>query len=127
MDMPVVVPFENVGLIWRTTNGGNKWFVIEPAFAASEPILEVHIFDTLNVIGIGGDFEILGVGTIRTTNGGLSWGYEYIGIPGSGVTIDFRTDNEAWASLGGQQKFIYSLDSGNTWIRIPTPDSSSNI
>ena len=117
--------FENVGLIWRTTNGGNKWFVIEPGFAASEPILELHIFDTLNVIGIGGDFEILGVGTIRTTDGGLSWEYEYIGIPGSGVTIDFRNDNEAWASLGGQQKFIYSLDSGASWIQIPTPDSAA--
>jgi len=116
---------ENVGLIWRTTNGGNKWFVIEPNFAASEPILEVHIFDTLNVIGIGGDFEILGVGTIRTTDGGLSWEYEYVGIPGSGVTIDFRNDSEAWASLGGQQKFIYSLDSGATWIQFPTPDSSA--
>jgi hypothetical protein len=117
--------FENVGLIWRTTNGGNKWFVIEPGFAASEPILEVHIFDTLNVIGIGGDFEILGVGTIRTTDGGLSWEYEYIGIPGSGVTLDFRNDNEAWASLGGQQKFIYSLDSGATWTQISTPDSAA--
>jgi photosystem II stability/assembly factor-like uncharacterized protein len=116
---------ENVGLIWRTNNGGNKWFVIEPTFAASEPILEVHIFDTLNIIGIGGDFEFLGVGTIRTTDSGLTWEYEYIGIPGSGVTMDFRNDNEAWASLGGRQKFIYSSDSGATWIQIPTPDSSS--
>jgi len=117
--------FENVGLIWRTTNGGDKWFVIEPGFAASEPILEIHIFDTLNVMGIGGDFEFLGVGTIRTTDGGLSWEYEYIGIPGAGVTLDFRNDNEAWTSLGGQQKFIYSLDSGATWIQIPTPDSAA--
>jgi photosystem II stability/assembly factor-like uncharacterized protein len=114
-----------VGVIWNTTNGGDNWSVIEPDFAASEPIQEIHIFDTLNVIGIGGDFEFLGVGKIRTTDGGLSWEYEYIGIPGAGVTLDFRNDNEAWTSLGGQQKFIYSLDSGATWIQIPTPDSAA--
>ncbi len=38
--------------------------------------------------------------------------------------IDFRTDNEAWSPLGGEEKLIYSLDAGSTWTRIPSPDST---
>nr|MCU0405534.1 T9SS type A sorting domain-containing protein [Ignavibacteriaceae bacterium] len=44
----------------------------------------------------------------------------------SGVAwdIDFRNENEAWASLGGEQKLIFSLDAGVTWTPVSTPDSS---
>jgi photosystem II stability/assembly factor-like uncharacterized protein len=113
------------GIIWRTMNGGDNWFVIDSLSAPPDPVKEFHTLDSLNVIGIGGDPEFrYDIFTIRTSNGGVFWEYEYIGIPGVAWTIDFRNDNEAWSSLGNQQMFIYSLDSGVTWIQIPTPDSS---
>jgi len=114
------------GIIWWTTDGGDYWYVIDTPYVAQEPIYQLHINDSLNVLGVGGDFEPLGfgVGMIRTSNGGVTWEFEYIGTSGVAWDIDFRTDNEAWSPLGGEEKLIYSLDSGSTWTRIPTPDSS---
>ena len=116
---------DGAGVVWSTSNGGDNWFAINPSEAPPDPISQVHTFDSLNVIGMGGDRELFGVGLIRTSNGGSFWEYEDIGIQGFGSTLDFRTENEAWSALGGQQKFIYSLDAGDTWTQIPTPDSST--
>ena len=114
------------GIIWRTTNGGDYWFVIDTPYVAPEPIYQLHIKDSLNVLGVGGDFEDLGygVGTIYTSDGGMTWGFEYIGMSGVAWDIDFRNESEAWSPLGGQQKLIYSLDAGKTWTSITTPDSA---
>jgi len=112
------------GIIWWTTDGGDYWYVIDTPYVAPEPVYQLHINDSLNVLGVGGDFEPLGfgVGMIRTSDGGVTWEFEYIGTSGVAWDIDFRTDNEAWSTLGFE--LIYSLDAGSTWTAIPTPDSS---
>jgi photosystem II stability/assembly factor-like uncharacterized protein len=114
------------GIIWWTNNGGDNWSVIDTPFVAPEPIYQLYTKDSLNVLGVGGDFESwgFGVGMIRTSNGGVSWEFEYIGITGVAWDIDFRADYEAWAPLGGEQRLIYSLDAGSTWTPISTPDSA---
>jgi len=114
------------GIMWWTTNGGNYWYVIDTPFVALEPIYQVHTYDSLNVLGVGGDFESTGygVGIIRTFDGGAIWEFEYIGISGVAWDIDFRTATEAWCPLGGEEKLIYSLDSGLNWTAVPTPDSA---
>jgi len=114
--------FESAGVVWRTTDGGDIWYAIDPIYAPPDPIHEIHIFDSLNVLGVGGDFEVAGVEMIRTSDGGLSWEYEAIGMLGIARDLDFRNDNEAWSTLGFE--LIYSLDAGSTWISSPTPDSS---
>ncbi|GBD87537.1 Ycf48-like protein precursor [bacterium BMS3Abin03] len=113
------------GVVWKTTNGGDKWFPIDPAYAPPDPIHKVHIFDSQNVIGVGGDPEYFGVGILTSTNGGLVWDYTELGIQGVAFDLDFRTGYEAWSPLGPARGFIYSLDSGSTWIHIPTPDSAA--
>ena len=114
------------GVTWWTTNGGYNWTVIDTPYVAPEPIYQLYPFDSISVLGVGGDFESLGfgVGMIHSTNGGGSWDFEYIGIGGVAWDIDFRNDYEAWAPLGGEQKLIFSLDSGLNWTSIPTPDSA---
>jgi len=116
--------FEYAGVMWRTTNGGDYWYAIDPVSAPIDPIWQIHIYDSTNVIGVGGDFEFFGVGLIRTSDGGLNWTYEYISMNGVAFDIDFRTDYEAWSTLGFERKFIYSLDSGLSWNSIETADSS---
>lgn len=118
--------FDCCGIMWWTTNGGNYWFVADTPNVGPEPIYQVHIIDSLNVIGVGGDFEPwgFGVATMRTSDGGNFWDFEYIGIGGVAWDIDFRTNSEVWAALGGEQKLIYSFDSGLSWIPVSTPDSS---
>jgi len=108
------------GIIWWTTDGGDYWYVIETQYAAPEPIYQLYTKDSLNVLGVGGDYESwgFGVGMMRTSDGGGSWDFEYIGISGVAWDIDFRTQNESWAALGGEQKLIYSPDDALTWASV---------
>jgi hypothetical protein len=118
--------FDIAGVIWRTSDGGHKWYAIDPSYAPADEVHALHIFDSLNVMGAGGDPDYgYGVGMIRTSDGGLTWNYQELGMQGYAVDLDFRNSTEAWASLGSKRRFIYSLDSGTTWTEIPTPDSTA--
>lgn len=113
------------GVIWRTNNGGDLWYAIDPSDAPADEIYELHLFDSLKVLGAGGDPDFSGgVAMISTKDGGLNWDYKETGFQGNAFDIDFRNDKEAWAPLGPQRQFIFSKDSGITWKLIPTPDST---
>jgi len=115
--------FDIAGVTWRTSNGGAKWYAIDGADAPADEVHGLHIFDSLNVIGAGGDPDFAyGAAVIRTADGGINWEYEEIGIQGNAFDIDFVNELEAWAPMGPQRKFIYSMDAGSTWTDIPTPD-----
>ena len=117
--------FDIAGVTWRTTNGGELWYALDPSQAPADEVHELHIFDATHVMGAGGDPDYgYGVGIIRTADGGLNWDYEELGIQGNAYDLDFRNEKEAWAPLGPRRKFIYSLDTGNTWTSISTPDTT---
>jgi photosystem II stability/assembly factor-like uncharacterized protein len=116
---------EFAGVIWKTTNGGDRWVAIEPMFAAPDPVQQIHIIDEINLMGVGGDLEVTGVGVIRTTDGGNFWEYESIGIPGIAIDLDFRNEYEAWAPVPSGQSLVYSLDAGTSWTEIPAPERSA--
>jgi len=114
------------GVIWYTWNGGEKWYPVDASFTPADEVHQVHLYDSINVLAAGGDPDFgYGVSMLRTGNGGLSWDYEEIGIPGNAFDVDFRSAYEAWCPLGPQQKLIYSLDSGTTWTDIATPESTA--
>ena len=114
------------GVIWRTTNGGDSWSAMDPAYAPADEVHRLHLFDSLNVMGAGGDPDFgYGVGMIRTSDGGSIWTYDELDIQGNAYDLDFRNTTEAWAPLGPKRKLIYSLDSGLTWTPVPTPDSTA--
>ncbi len=118
--------FDIAGVIWHTNNGGELWHAIEPVYAPADEVHGLHLFDSINVVGAGGDPDFgYGVGMLWTSNGGSSWEYVEPGFQGNAYDIDFRTEYEAWAPLGPRQKFIYTLDTGLTWIEIATPGSTS--
>ncbi len=118
--------FDIAGVTWHTHNGGEKWYVIDGSDAPADEVHNLYIFDSLRVIGAGGDPDFgYGVGLIRTFDGGPNWEYEELGMQGIAYDIDFVNDVEAWAPLGPQRKFIYSVDSGSTWSEIPTPESTA--
>jgi photosystem II stability/assembly factor-like uncharacterized protein len=113
------------GVVWRTSDGGEKWYAMDAVFAPADEIHALHLFDSLNVMGAGGDPDFgYGAGIIRTADGGLNWNYQELGLQGNLFDLDFRTGTEAWAPMGPQRKFIYSLDAGSAWTQIPTPDST---
>jgi len=115
--------FEIAGVIWRTNDGGQTWYAIDPEFAPADEVHELHLYDSLHVIGSGGDPDFgYGVAFIRTSDGGLTWEYEEIGLPGNSYDLDFVTDSEAWAPLGARHQLIYSTDAGDTWEAMETPE-----
>ncbi|MBE0648037.1 MAG: T9SS type A sorting domain-containing protein [Bacteroidales bacterium] len=118
--------FDIAGVIWRTQNGGDLWYAIDPSQAPADEVHGLHIFDEMHVMGSGGDPDYgYGVGMIRSSDGGVNWNYDEIGVQGIAYDIDFRTSSQAWSPLGPLCKLIFSLDSGDTWTEIPTPDSAA--
>ncbi len=112
-----------IGVVWRTTDSGENWTTVVDNLS-SEPLYDLHIFDSLNVIVMGGDPEY-GASQVVTTDGGDTWEYTNLGILGYTKAIGFRTATEGWAPLVTQQKLLYTSDSGVNWNIYDTPDSTS--
>ena len=111
------------GVMWRTTDGGLSWETVVDTLS-TEPLYDLHIFDSLHVIAMGGDPEF---GTIQvvTTDGGDTWEYTALGIFYYPFSIGFRTDTEGWVPMGEQTKFLFTSDSGQNWIEVNTPESTN--
>lgn len=117
--------FDIAGVIWRTWDGGEKWYAIDVNDAPADEVRGIHMFDSLHVMGAGGDPDFgYGVGMIRTWDGGVNWEYDELDIQGYVSDIDFRNDTEVWCPLGIREKLIYSLDGGNTWTETTPPGSA---
>jgi len=112
--------FDIAGMIWKTTNGGLTW---NNRIVGAEPVTDIFIIDSLNIIAVGGDFEY-GASNVKTTNSGANWIYQEFGIFGIANSIDFRTESEAWISLGIVDSFLISTNGGITWRLTGTPNSA---
>jgi len=112
--------FDIAGMMWKTTNGGLNW---RSVIVGPEPMNDLYIFDRDNIFCAGGDFEY-GPSRLITTNGGTNWNYTEFGIFGIGNSIDFRTYNEGWISLGIIDTFLLTTDHGISWNTVSSPDNS---
>ena len=112
-----------VGVVWRTTDGGLSWATVVDTLT-TEPLYDLHIFDSLHVIAMGGDPEF-GSSQVVTTDGGNTWEYTSLGIFYYPISIGFRTNNEGWVPMGEQKFYLYTSDSGENWTIVNTPDSTS--
>jgi photosystem II stability/assembly factor-like uncharacterized protein len=111
-----------VGAVWRTMDGGLSWTTVVDTLT-TEPLYDIHIFDSLHIIAMGGDPEF-GSSQVVSTDGGNTWEYRALGVFYYPVSIGFRTSTEGWVPMGEQAFFLYSSDSGENWSIVPTPDSS---
>jgi photosystem II stability/assembly factor-like uncharacterized protein len=114
-----------VGVVWRTTDGGADWTTVVDSLT-SEVIYDIHIFDSLQVIAMGGDPEY-GASQLETTDGGNTWDYRLLQVFWYPEDVGFRTATEGWAPMGPQRKFLYTSDSGKNWIEVNTPDSANVV
>jgi photosystem II stability/assembly factor-like uncharacterized protein len=116
--------FDIAGVIWRTTNGGLNWKSIDSASAPADQVYDIHFFDSVHVMGIGGDPDLFGVGILHSTNAGNSWSYFEIGVFGQAHAMSFRTEYEGWAVVPTSENFVATYDYGQTWTRYTTTDST---
>jgi len=117
--------FDIAGVIWRTTNGGSNWIPIEPQYAPADQVFDIHFFDSLHVLGVGGDPDLFGVGIIFSTDAGDSWEYFEIGVFGQAQSISFRTENEGWSVVPLSGMMVATYDYGVNWLDYFAPDTSS--
>lgn len=110
--------FDIAGIIWKTTDSGFNWTTYG---VGPEPVQGLYIFDSLNIIGAGGDYEY-GTGIVTTTNGGTNWDYRSLETFGIASTVSFRTRAEGWSPLGFADKLVYTKDSSRTWQEWKTPN-----
>jgi photosystem II stability/assembly factor-like uncharacterized protein len=100
-----------IGVIWKTIDGGSTW-LSKPM--GLEPLRDLYFVDSLNIMGVGGDFEY-GTGIAYSSDGGNTWDYRLPGFLGTATGLSFRKKNEAWACLPAEKKMIISMDSGKSW------------
>lgn len=113
--------YDLIGAVWVTTNGGINW---KSVGIGGEPFFCFDILSLSNVIVLGGDFEF-GAVQSKTYNSGMNWNYTYLNTFGIPKGLSFRTESEGWAVLSISPKFLYTLDTGNTWNSMNVPDTIS--
>ena len=102
--------FDFAGMIWKTTNAGVKWTA---QCACPEPVWGMHAIDSVNIVGLVGDFDI-GSSMIRSSDGGNTWEYTNLGIFGLPRSLSFRTPYEGWVPTGN--RFLVTHDTARTWV-----------
>ncbi len=112
-----------VGVVWRTTNGGELWkaFGIGP-----DRFLDFVFVDSSNVLALSNEvegaypmgelkFDIL-TSTINYSDGDSIYAIVY--------GMSNRTTRETWATLAHTSRnLLFSGDSADSWQYIPIPDS----
>jgi photosystem II stability/assembly factor-like uncharacterized protein len=88
---------------------------------STEPIFDVTFTDSMNAIGVGGDPEV-GFAVARTSDAGVTWSYDFVGMWGIGSAIAFRTPMEAWVPIRWEGITAYTPDAGRTWLNFQHPD-----
>jgi len=116
--------FDIAGVIWRTIDGGQNWVAIDAQYAPPDEVWDIHFFDSLHVMAVGGDPDFFGVALMHSIDSGLSWDYYEIGVHGQALSISFRTENEGWAVVPLSESMVATYDYGVNWINYIAPDSS---
>jgi photosystem II stability/assembly factor-like uncharacterized protein len=109
------------GVIWTSTNYGARWKAFS---AAPEPLYYIMWKDSITAYSCGGDYEY-GGSFLRTYNGGDTWDYLPMNIFGIAQKLAFRTKKEIWVPMGFSQRWAVSRDTGNSWVELLAPDTSS--
>ncbi len=111
-------------IIYKTTNGGNDWFLQQGAYSSG--FTNRKVFFANETTGwIMGYFESPRNSSItKTTNGGLNWQPQITFSNTTLTSLFFYNSNYGWTSEG--QNIYATSNSGLNWYYQPTP-STNNI
>ncbi len=121
--IPDLVQFAFPGIIAHSTDGGQTWDSLYQT-SGREDFLDVHFFNQLNGVVVGGNDSTFDAIIFRTTDGGLVW--NTIPAPVNAYylrAVDF-VGNEGWA-VGNHGTIIYTSDYGDSWVFQDNPAEST--
>lgn len=111
--------YDRGGVIWHCTNGGFNWMT-DSAYA--DPFFDMVFPDSQTVVALASDIErSFPSAVFKSSDLGNTWFYKEIPYYGVSTGIDNRTTDEIWGTFG--HEFIVSVDKGESWQTIVTPDS----
>jgi len=96
--------------LWKTTNGGANWALINPPFG---DLRDMDWFDASRAVVTTSN------GIFRTTNGGANWSPAGVNVVGD---LDFIDDQRGYA-IDYQSTLWRTLDGGVSWEDVPLPIS----
>lgn len=107
------------GIILKSTDGGINW---DSVYQVSDfkDLFDVHFFNLLDGIVVGGDEADYSPIIMKTSDGGQNW--DFITAPSGSYylrAVDF-IGSEGWA-VGMNGTIIHTTDSGNTWTFQSSP------
>lgn len=112
-----------VGVVWSTSDSGKSW---HSELVTADPPYDIHLFDEYNAYALTSDIEHnYNIEVLQTTNGGLNWTVDILDLVGTVTSIDFRTRDEGWATMGRDRLAMNTFDGGLTWNYYALPDSSA--
>lgn len=110
-----------LGIVWKTTNQGFNW---KPFFLGIDAINDMYLFSPDTLFACSGDFKF-GASYFKSNDAGSNWSNHNLGYIGKVRSIDFRTRNEGWMTIGYQQKLFLSTDRGSNWTISDPPFNAS--
>lgn len=111
--------------ILHSNDGGKNWVVQYEDFDFDAPLLSIHMFDELHGVAVGA-FAL----SLRTTNGGKSWGFLFVSEDDYQPHINYAfshgplmgsdSASQNGYAVGELGKFYLSPDKGLTWMTVDT-------
>ncbi|MBI1227751.1 MAG: T9SS type A sorting domain-containing protein [Bacteroidetes bacterium] len=106
----------NVGLIVRSTNGGQSWAKVSNSVVSIFTDL-TFVSETVGYL-CGGNTRIL-----KTTNGGATWTSQFSDNNSDLYSIHFLNENEGYAAGGyaNTGRLLHTTNGGSTWTDVSLP------
>ena len=108
----------NGHLIFRTTDGGARWFLATVNDASVVAIEDVHFASPTTAVAVGQTRTSQAV-TLRTTDGGATWNTVASGVSSTLLGVSFGSA-KIGAAVGAAGAITYTTDGGQTWSPATT-------
>ncbi len=107
--------------IFKTTNGGLNWTILENIFSQDYPVSKVFLLDSLIGYAAGGNGYIG-----KTTNGGQTWITQNSGFSFFS-NVYFSNTETGWAMDYQSESYFKTTNGGVNWIRLYNPPGLSSV
>lgn len=121
--------------LWRTTNGGKRWELVNPGTLGLDRVMSIHFFTSAIGVAVGFSGRRIDRKWVvsRTTDGGTTWAQSipFLAEPPTETLADVNDRSTAWK--GGELcvglssgRILSTTNRGETWTMISSPLETVN-